>query len=808
MSTGWKIVKPETSKVRNYITNPSFETGVTGWTKAGTGGGFTQSSTYSWMGAYSGALAAGSTAVTADSNTVTVPNGGSIAITAYTYRASSTPAGSIVIRDTTNTADRATSTISSTAEWQEHNLTWTNSTGSGAACTIRLNNTTADSASIIYLDANLATLTTYNLIYGDGDTPGWKWVGTPHSSVSDMSAFNTNGGRVYDLEDDYGFRVTSAPGAGNPQINTNYLPYAIAPGASYQSTTIGVRDWSLVGWLKGSSYSDWQSKRQTLLNLFDAHRYGAGDPVTIRYTGGGSVRQIKAYYNGGLENPDVMHKNERIAPRFISTDPFFYSPNTQATILNTPTTATMQLIIAKIDGLWDVLGPPNAAGSYTNILAIAVHPNGKVIVGGTFLNFDNQASGDYLAYYDKTTDTWGVITALNAAVYSIVIDAAGIVYFGGAFTNAAGVADADYIAQWDGSSVTALGVPNTGAAAITNVAAMAIGTGGFLYITGAFSNWANVAAADNIVYWSGSAYNAMGTGLNGTGLALAYDATNGYVLIGGVFTAAGGVSNTVRIAWWNGTTYEALGSGIGTGQVNALALDATGGAYVGGSFTDFDGVDCNGIAYWNGTTAQAMGSGVETLTNVIALAIDRQGRAWMGGNFTVANGISLVDRMAIWDGSNYSQPDVDLPGSADVNAIAIDGDDVYIGSGATGTVTYSNPTTVTISGRAVNPYFKIKRSGGTSAKLIKIENVTTNKTANFNYSLQDGEEVTIDLRPGKQRFTSTIKAGGNSTVNSGDAVSSFYLIPGSNVLAVYMANVGSPTISARVYYDRLFTSFD
>ena len=166
-----------------------------------------------------------------------------------------------------------------------------------------------------------------------------------------------------------------------------------------------------------------------------------------------------------MENEDPRaDKKEFIAPRFVSTEPFFESPNRKATVLNTATTATMELIIAKIDGLWDVLGPPNAAGTYTDIYAIAVAPDGKVYVGGNFVNFDNQANGDYLAYYDKVTDTWGVVSALNGIVYSIAIDGTGIVYFAGAFTNAGGVAAADYIAQWDGASVTAVGTPNTGAA--------------------------------------------------------------------------------------------------------------------------------------------------------------------------------------------------------------------------------------------------------------------------------------------------------------------------------------------------------
>ena len=503
---------------------------------------------------------------------------------------------------------------------------------------------------------------------------------------------------------------------------------------------------------------------------------------------------------------------ETIAPRFVSTDPFFESPNRRATVLNTATTATMQLIVAKIDGLWDVLGPPNAAGTYTSINAIAVHPDGKIYVGGGFLNFDNQATGDYIAYYDKVTDTWGTVSALNGAVLGIAIDAAGIVYFGGQFTNAGGVAAADYLAQWDGASVTAVGTPLTGAAAITAVSALAFDGQGRLWVGGTFTNWNNNANADNLCYWDGTAYYALSSGLNDICLSLAYDAISDSIYIGGQFTSAGGVSNTARVCRWSWTDgdFVAMGTGITVAsQVLALAVDAVGGVYVGGTFTSFNGVDTNGIAYWNGVTAQAMGTGVETLTQVYTIAINAQGEVWLGGQFTVANGVTMIDRMAIWNGSIYYSPEVDLPGSADVYAITFDGDDVYIGGASTGTATYSNTTTVTNNGtEPSNPVFYFKRTGGTSAKLVHIENTTTRKKIILDYNLLNGEEIKIDLRPGRKRITSSIKGRGSNTLNVGSDLSDFVMIPGTNVLAVMMVNVGSPTIPATVEFDELFMSFD
>lgn len=165
--------------------------------------------------------------------------------------------------------------------------------------------------------------------------------------------------------------------------------------------------------------------------------------------------------------------------------------------------------------------------------------------------------------------------------------------------------------------------------------------------------------------------------------------------------------------------------------------------------------------------------------------------------------------MAVWNGSVYHSPEVDLPGSANVNVIVFDGEDIYIGSAANGTATYANTTTVTNSGtEKSNPVFWIKRTGGTSAKLVHIENTTTRKKIIFNYNLLNGEEIKIDLRPGKKRITSSVKGRGGNTLNVGSDLSEFYMIPGSNVIACYMVNAGSPTVTGTVEFDELFVSFD
>jgi hypothetical protein len=81
-------------------------------------------------------------------------------------------------------------------------------------------------------------------------------------------------------------------------------------------------------------------------------------------------------------------------------------------------------------------------------------------------------------------------------------------------------------------------------------------------------------------------------------LALAFDSA-GNLYAGGCFMAAGGVMANY-IAKWNGSAWSALGLGMNN-EVNALACDGAGNLYAGGWFTTAGGVAVNNVAKWNGS---------------------------------------------------------------------------------------------------------------------------------------------------------------------------------------------------------------
>ena len=151
---------------------------------------------------------------------------------------------------------------------------------------------------------------------------------------------------------------------------------------------------------------------------------------------------------------------------------------------------------------------------------------------------------------------------------------------------------------------------------------------GDLYAGGDFTT-AGALSSNRIAKWNGSAWAALGSGMNSRVSALAVIGSDLYA--GGGFTTADGVSAN-RIAKWNGSNWVSLGSGI---NLAIYALVASGSdLYVGGDFTTAGGVSANRVAKWNGSTWAALGSGMSG--RVFAMATDSFNRLFVGGNFGMA----------------------------------------------------------------------------------------------------------------------------------------------------------------------------
>lgn len=112
------------------------------------------------------------------------------------------------------------------------------------------------------------------------------------------------------------------------------------------------------------------------------------------------------------------------------------------------------------------------------------------------------------------------------------------------------------------------------------------------------------------------------------------------------------------------------------------------------------------------------------------------------------------------------------------------------------------------------PVFTIKRSGGTSATLRYFTNVTTGASLFFEYALQDGETLVIDLRRDVLLMESSIRGNVWNEMLPDSDEGQFYLTPGNgsgaqtNTILTWMENVGTPTITAFIRWRDAFVSED
>lgn len=375
--------------------------------------------------------------------------------------------------------------------------------------------------------------------------------------------------------------------------------------------------------------------------------------------------------------------------------------------------------------------PPQTDG---DVLAVASQGT-TFYIGGDF----NTVSGVHspgIAKWNGTT--WEAVGGgVDGTVNAIAISGTNI-YIGGSFSQA-GQVSALNIAVWNGSTWAALAGGIDDDANQAQINALAV-NGAKLYAAGQF-DLADGNNATNIAFWNGTAWSALGNGINynptdtndtttASVNALAYNGTNLYV--GGTFNLAG-TKTVTNMAKWNGTNWSAVGSGLDytsvfssdttVPSVNALAFignnicaggifnvsgsvslgnlavwngsswSSLGGqaddevdaiwvaspnkVYVGGAFATIDNVPANAVAQWNGTNWNPLGTGSDGTVNALTLT----GNLLIAGGSFGTLGEANAKGIGQWDGISWGALG-DQPGNSpdnQVNAIAISGTNVYLG---------------------------------------------------------------------------------------------------------------------------------
>ena len=181
-----------------------------------------------------------------------------------------------------------------------------------------------------------------------------------------------------------------------------------------------------------------------------------------------------------------------------------------------------------------------------------------------------------IAKYDGAS--WSPLsTGLNNTVRALAFAPNGDLYIGGAFTDAA----YPWLCRWNGSAFSVVG---TNTDLNSTVTTLAFGVTGWLYVGGMFANAGGIANADYIARWSGSAWESLGSGLNGSVLYVVVD--SGKVYISGYFTTAGGLTLTDRVAVWSNGAWQPIDIDLpGSDSIFSILPASDGSLYIGGSFS-------------------------------------------------------------------------------------------------------------------------------------------------------------------------------------------------------------------------------
>lgn len=332
--------------------------------------------------------------------------------------------------------------------------------------------------------------------------------------------------------------------------------------------------------------------------------------------------------------------------------------------------------------IWSSLGNGPANGVNGSVSAVAFQGN-DVYVGGNF-GVAGGVSAFGIARWGG--GSWSALGAgCRGGVSSIGILGSDI-YVGGNFTNVGGV-NARSFAKWDGLSWTTW--PTTDGVfqyPLNDIANRMRVKDGSLYIGGIF-NQAGGIIANHIVRYDGSNFYPLGESpANGfatpaLNVACIGQADDG-IYVGGLLTAAGKTPAS-RIARWDGTNWHPLAGGTAGGASSAnrvLAIAGRGSeVFVGGTFTNVGGINVGNIARWDGANWWNLGFGFDASVAVLAASADA---LYAGGSFTNVNDPPFnfpVNHIAMWDGNNWNPLGSGVNASGTVNAIAVSGNNVYIG---------------------------------------------------------------------------------------------------------------------------------
>ena len=287
----------------------------------------------------------------------------------------------------------------------------------------------------------------------------------------------------------------------------------------------------------------------------------------------------------------------------------------------------------------------NGSTNSPNINAVAVQPDGKILLGGIFNTVNGVTrSGIARLNADGSLDMGFGASNDFANFETIALQSDGKIVLGGGFSTFNGVARKNILRlNADGSLDTSF---DPGSGANSTVYATALQPDGKIVIGGDFSAINDVArsrlARLNANGSLDTAFNP-GSGANGTVFATALQPDGKIVIGGGYFDSVNNVARSL-LARLNsdGSLDTAFHPSTDTGYVFSLALQPDGKVVIGGVFRVVNGVARHDIARLNADGSLDLGfdPGSGSDGTVLGVALQADGKIVLGGSFHFIDGVA------------------------------------------------------------------------------------------------------------------------------------------------------------------------
>lgn len=344
----------------------------------------------------------------------------------------------------------------------------------------------------------------------------------------------------------------------------------------------------------------------------------------------------------------------------------------------------------------------NPSGASDAVFGVALQSDGKIIAAGSFTNM-NGLTRNHIArlstggQLDTTFSSTAATAGADSTIHSLSVQTDGRIVVGGEFLNVTGsprsrFARLNFDGSLDGGFDPGAGTDNP----VFAVAETFLGTSRKIFIGGSFANYGGTPRNDIARINNDGTLDAGFAPVSGTDgivYAIAAYPTNsaltGKVLVGGEFTSVNGVPRA-NIARFNadGSLDLSFNPGSGAaGAVRAVKLQADGRILIGGSFTNYNGTTLNRIARLNsdGSVDSTFNVGSGADDTVLSIALQADTRILLGGLFTHCNGVNR-SRITRLNNDGTVDPSINFGAGANdfVASIAVQTDGkIVIGGGFT-----------------------------------------------------------------------------------------------------------------------------